>query len=485
MQAAGFLKSGLAPRPTFNDGSYPEPLEIVIDDAGKRKAVQSLRTPLSTYSRRVRYSVLEFEHLLDSSSIDSEGWYQIASVIYRNYQLYDGFVVLHGTDSLAYTSSALSFMLQNLGKPVVLTGSQAPMMMLQSDAQDNLLGALVVAGHFMIPEVCLFFNFKLFRGNRATKVSADDFNAFASPNLPPLATVSSSRTNVQWDLIHRPKTALPFSIRSNLDTAHVACLRVFPGMKPEMVDLFLKTEGLRGLVLETFGAGNTPGGPDSAMTRVLADAVKRGIVVVNVTQCLSGSVSPLYAPATVLGRVGVVFGQDMTTEAALTKLAYLLALPDATPQSVAKDMSFSTRGELTETSRTHFEHPKSGDLTPEVSNLTALGYAIQDGDISGVREVIRRESRWLLNDSDYSGNTPMVRRFSSLCQTVIDADFRDFVAPRSHWTERRYPARVPQRGCQCALAKPRRSHASLLGRPCWVKVSCGSLEGGRCPLALE
>ncbi|KAG9867965.1 asparaginase-domain-containing protein, partial [Aureobasidium melanogenum] len=200
----GFLKNGLAPRPSFNDGSYPEPLEIVTDGKGTRKAVQSLRTPTSTYGRQVRYSVLEFDQLLDSSSIDAEGWDQIARTIERNYQLYDGFVVLHGTDSLAYTSSALSFMLQNLGKPVILTGSQAPMMQLQNDAQDNLLGALVIAGHFMIPEVCLFFNFKLFRGNRATKVSADDFNGFASPNMPPLATISSLRTNVSWDLVYRP-----------------------------------------------------------------------------------------------------------------------------------------------------------------------------------------------------------------------------------------------------------------------------------------
>ncbi|KAI4767201.1 asparaginase-domain-containing protein, partial [Aureobasidium sp. EXF-8845] len=278
-QGKGFLKNGLAPRPSFNDGSYPEPLEIVTDEKGTRKAVQSLRTPPSTYNRQVRYSVLEFDQLLDSSSIDAEGWDQIARTVERNYQLYDGFVVLHGTDSLAYTSSALSFMLQNLGKPVILTGSQAPMMQLQNDAQDNLLGALVIAGHFMIPEVCLFFNFKLFRGNRATKVSADDFNGFASPNMPPLATISSLRTNVDWDLIYRPRIVNPFRVHSNLDTAHVACLRVFPGIKPEMVDLFLRTDGLKGLVLETFGAGNTPGGPDSPMTRVLADAVKRGIVI--------------------------------------------------------------------------------------------------------------------------------------------------------------------------------------------------------------
>ncbi|KAF2204439.1 asparaginase-domain-containing protein [Delitschia confertaspora ATCC 74209] len=405
--AKGFLKAGLAPRPSFNDGSYPEPLEIVTDDKGTRKAVQSLRTPISTYDRRVRYSVLEFDELLDSSSIDAAGWDHIARTVYNNYQLFDGFVILHGTDSLAYTCSALSFMLQNLGKPVVLTGSQAPMMELQNDAQDNLLGSLIIAGHFMIPEVCLFFNFKLFRGNRTTKISAEEFDAFDSPNMAPLATISSLRTNVNWNLVYRPTIVNPLSLRTKLDTTHVACIRVFPGMKPEMMDAVLRLEGLKGLVLETFGAGNTPGGPNSAMTRILADAVKRGIVIVNVTQCLSGSVSPLYAPGTYLGRAGVVFGQDLTTEAALTKLAYLLSLPDATPEEVAKRMSVSIRGELTETSRTHFQHPKSGILTPELSSLTALGYAVQKGDLQNARDIIRGEPRWLLNDVDYNLNTPV------------------------------------------------------------------------------
>ena len=282
--ARGFLEAGLAPRPSFNDGSSPEPIEVMVSD-DKAESLRSLRTPISTYERRIRYAVLEFEELLDSSSIDAKGWTEIARTIYRNYQLFDSFVVLHGTDSLAYTCSALSFMLQNLGKPVILTGSQAPMLELQNDATDNLLGSLVIAGHFMIPEVCLFFNYKLFRGNRATKVAASEFAAFASPNYPPLATITSLKTHVTWDLVYRPTHIRPFSIQTNLDTARVACLRIFPGIKPEMLDAVLKLEGLRGLVLETFGAGNAPGGPDSAMTKVISAAVSRGVVIVNVTQC--------------------------------------------------------------------------------------------------------------------------------------------------------------------------------------------------------
>ena len=162
-------------------------------------------------------------------------------------------MVLHGTDSLAYTCSALSFMLQNLGKPVILTGSQAPMMELQNDATDNLLGSLIVAGHFVIPEVCLFFNYKLFRGNRATKLSASDFAAFSSPNFPPLATISSLKTHVSWNLVYRPTHIERFSVHTSQATGDVACLRIFPGIRPDMVDAVLQIQGLKGLVLETFG----------------------------------------------------------------------------------------------------------------------------------------------------------------------------------------------------------------------------------------
>lgn len=212
-----------------------------------------------------------------------EGWSHIAQTIFRNYQLFDAFVILHGTDSLAYTCSALSFMLQNLGKPVILTGSQAPILELQNDATDNLLGSLIIAGHFMIPEVCLFFNHKLLRGNRSTKVSASDFSAFASPNAPPLAEISSLKTHVNWGLIYKPTHLEPFSIQTNHATGDVACLRIFPGIEPRMVEAVLQLDGLKGLVLETFGAGNAPGGPDGALTKVFANAIKRGIIIVNIT----------------------------------------------------------------------------------------------------------------------------------------------------------------------------------------------------------
>ncbi|GMG46592.1 unnamed protein product [Aspergillus oryzae var. brunneus] len=383
--ARGFQEQCLARVPTFNDGSPSTMMDVVVDNTGQIKGHQSLRTPQTAYGRRVRYTVFEFEELLDSSSIDAKGWAEIARTVERNYTLFDAFVILHGTDSLAYTSSALSFMLQNLGKTVILTGSQAPMLELQNDATDNLLGSLVVAGHFMIPGVCLYFNNRLFRGNRSSKVAASDFAAFDSPNCTPLAVTTSMRTNVNWELVNRPKGIEHFSIQTHLDTTHVACLRIFPGIKPEMIDAVLRLDGLRGLVLETFGAGNAPHGQDNALIKVLADAIKRGIVIVNVTQCL-----------------------DLTTEAALTKLAYLLGLPDATPESVARDMSKSLRGELTEVSQPVFRHP-DGALTERVQALTILGYAIAQGDLTRVEEILKLENHYLLNDADYSGNTPMVR----------------------------------------------------------------------------
>lgn len=404
--ARGFLDAGMAPRPSFNDGSDPTEINVLADN-DKIIPHRSLRTPLSTYQKHVRYVVFEFDDLLDSSSINAIGWTQIAKTIYQNYRLFDAFVILHGTDSLAYTCSALSFMLENLGKPVILTGSQAPMMELQNDATDNLLGSLIIAGHFMIPEVCLFFNYKLFRGNRSTKISASDFAAFASPNFPPLATISSLKTHVSWDLVHRPTHIEPFAIRTAQATGDVACLRIFPGIKPEMVDAVLKLDGLKGLVLETFGAGNAPGGPDGTLTKVFIDAIQRGIIIVNVTQCMTGTVTPLYEPAMILKRAGVLPGYDMTSEAALAKLSYLLALPNMTVETINEHMSRSLRGEFTEMNSTAFQHP-TYELSRPLSHLTSLSYAISNGNLAEVKELLTGDLGWLLNEADYAGNTPLV-----------------------------------------------------------------------------
>ena len=302
-------------------------------------------------------------------------------------------------------------MMSDLGKPVILTGSQAPIFALQSDAVDNLLGSLIIAGTFVIPEVCLFFHHKLFRGNRTAKVSASSFEAFESPNFEPLAKVNGLGIDVNWTLVNRPKRLSEFRISTNLDTAHVACLWIFPGIQPEMVDSVLRLPHLRGLVLASFGMGNTPGGVDGGLTRVIREAIQRGVIVVNVSQCTSGFVSPIYGPGTELGRAGVIFGLDLTIEAALTKLSYLLGIQGLTPAEISQQMSRSLRGEMTERSLPVFSHPaESIDaaaslLTAADAAFTALGYAIRNGDLPTVKDILAGDEVTMLKKVDYAGNT--------------------------------------------------------------------------------
>ncbi|KAK4862343.1 hypothetical protein LT330_003481 [Penicillium expansum] len=405
--ATDFQESCLAGISLFNDGSPSSVLNVVMNRKGDIQTRTSLRTPPSAYQRQIRYTVCEFDDLIDSCSVGAKEWTDIAEIIFCNYGLFDGFVVLHGTDTLAYTSSALSFMLRNLGKPVILTGAQVPMRELQSDALHNLLGSLVIAGHFKIPEVCLYFNNRLLRGNRSTKTSASEFAAFDSPNYPPLAVTLSSGTNVAWDLVRKPKETESFSLQKVLDTRHVACLRLFPGIRPEMVNAVLKMEGLRGLVLETFGPGSAPLSPDRALIKALACAVDEGIVIISVSQCLNGSVNPVYDSVASLSNAGIVAGLDMTTEAAMTKLAYLFALPNSTTRSVAEGMVKSLRGELIEISGPIFEHP---NVTKSESSLVLsdLCQAISLNDAERVQGILNSQNCSSLNDSDYMGNTPLV-----------------------------------------------------------------------------
>ncbi|EJU05568.1 asparaginase-domain-containing protein [Dacryopinax primogenitus] len=288
------------------------------------KHMPSLITPSVHASgdvrKRIHYAILEWQPLLDSSNMELSDWIRIATEIELNYHNFDAFVVLHGTDTMCYSSSALSFMLEDLGKTVILTGAQIPLSQLRNDAVENLLGALSIAGHYIIPECCLYFNHKLFRGNRVTKVSADDFDAFDSPNLQPLVEVGIN-IEVNWSSVLRPMGSKAFRVQKQM-CSDVASLRLFPGITGSIIRAFLAPP-LEGVVLETFGAGNAPNRPD--VLDAIKEATSRGVVIVAISQCHKGAVSDSYQTGRALLDLGVIPGADMTPECALTKLAYLLS----------------------------------------------------------------------------------------------------------------------------------------------------------------
>jgi L-asparaginase len=288
------------------------------------------------------YTVGEYEPLLDSANMSPSHWMDIAEDIRDHYADFDGFVVLHGTDTMAYTASALSFVLEGLAKPVVLTGSQLPLMETRSDARENLVSALVMAGNFDIPEVCLLFDHHLLRGNRAVKVNSEGFGAFASPNCEPLGWLG-----VSIELNHGrilPPPDRPFRVQS-VGQATVGAFRIFPGLKAEYLKTLLKPP-LQGLVLETFGVGNGPT-QDREFLAVLDEATARGVVIVDTTQCLRGRVDlQRYRTGSALADAGVVSGFDMTAEAALAKLFYLFG-KGLSSDRVREEMVRNLRGELT------------------------------------------------------------------------------------------------------------------------------------------
>lgn len=288
-----------------------------------------------------------FDPLVDSSNMDPTIWKKIVEVIGQHYESYDGFVILHGSDTMAYTASALSFMLQNLNKPVILTGSQLPLGMIRTDGRENLLTAVEIAAAKeeetpRVPEVCIYFENQLLRGNRTHKFNAQNFEAFRSSNYPALAEVGIT-INYNKYAIRKPNFK-KLKVNTSLAT-DVAVLKLFPGISQEVVTAVLGSKGLKALVLETFGSGNGPTSP--WFVDLIAKVIADGLIVLNITQCQVGQVEMgKYETSIPLKEAGVISGGDMTTEAALAKLMHLLG-QDFSRAEIVQMLHKSLVGEMT------------------------------------------------------------------------------------------------------------------------------------------
>ena len=289
-----------------------------------------------------KWELVELDPLLDSSNMTVLDWNAIGRVIADHYDAFDGFVVLHGTDTMAYTASALSFSLENLNKPVIITGSQIPLFEVRNDGLDNLVTAMLIAAEGRVREVALCFADKLFRGNRCTKINTSGLNAFSSPNFPLLAEIG---TSIQYnEMIPRKTVNGPFAVRS-LQNIPIGIIKVFPGIQFELFEEIM-TESLKGIVIEAFGAGNVPGSAN-AILPIVRKARENGTVMAICSQCLRGSVSlGVYETSATLKQAGAVCAYDMTTEAAVAKLYYLFSCGyDA--DTVKEKMEQDLAGELT------------------------------------------------------------------------------------------------------------------------------------------
>ena len=291
-----------------------------------------------------RISSYQFNPPIDSSDMEPTLWAKLVKIISYNYENFDGFVILHGTDTMAYTASALSFMLENLSKPVILTGSQLPIGVLRTDGKENLITSIEIAaakhpdGTAIVPEVCIFFENHLLRGNRTTKINAENFNAFRSYNYPALATVGI-HIKYEYDKIRKAEPNVPMHPHYAFDT-NVVILTLFPGIQENIVSNILHTPGLKAVVLKTYGSGNAP--QKEWFIRQLSEATEKGIVIVNISQCQTGMVEMArYETGLQLIDAGVISGYDSTVECVLTKLMFL------TPREIRNEMRRSLAGEFT------------------------------------------------------------------------------------------------------------------------------------------
>ena len=335
---------------------------IVLPNHKRMPKLLPLVLPHVPDHKRVIYAIYEYDPLLDSSNMTMDDWIAIAKDIKRSYEHFDGFVILHGTDTLAYTASALSFMLEHLGKPVIVTGSQIPCFETRSDGRDNFVGALILAGNYNIPEVCVYFRHQLMRGNRTVKLSAGDLDAFNSPNMNALVKAGID-FKVDHASVHRPKSIERFRVHTRLDR-NVVLLRLFPSIGADTIKHFL-TPPIKGVVLQCYGAGNMPSNRQDILDSI-KEATDRGVIIISVSQCISGGVSGLYETGKVLLDAGVICGADITTEAALTKLSYVLSKKDWDMKKKRAMMQANIAGEITVLRKKDLEglKAKDDDLSP-------------------------------------------------------------------------------------------------------------------------
>lgn len=301
---------------------------------------QLSRMPELSDGNLCTWEILDMDPLLDSSNMMVDDWNKIGAIIATNYDRYDGFVILHGTDTMTYTASALSFMLENLGKPVIITGAQIPLCEIRSDGKDNLIAAMLIASSGKLNEVCIYFRGELLRGNRAIKYSADGFMAFKSPNFPLLGEAGISIIYNDQLLLPKPKGSFSFQ---ELKRIPIGVIKVFPGIQFELFNNIM-TKSLKGVVIETFGAGNIPSDAKSLLP-IIREAFANGTVVTVCTQCPQGTVHlGTYETSNALKEAGAVSGKDMTTEAAVAKLYYLFS-KEYDSGTICRLMETNLRGE--------------------------------------------------------------------------------------------------------------------------------------------